>query len=413
MKQTDLSIRKTDEDDSDKAKRNSSENWLVRRREKNGTLKHIVTLTSKPTEKDLMMFGVGSYSIQKIVGRKFSKAEKITITSVPEDTNIIPQIAPTQVLQHRSQLAKPEPPKSIAATEELPPPLVRKRKVRKKKVRRNGDLIKQYASQIAPEKTLLIHSDTPTKINNTSKLERITNIKQKGLQTSSITSIAPKKTDMKTTCSDRSEVVGAGGKLQTTLDSQKEYHLDDFRRGTEEKAVFCDLCGKRICDVNDLWLSRDEMTKCSSCGKYFCRDCYQAHNCPLSIVCSWCKERVASSSAITADYCRRIFCSPRCRDLCRRENRDNLDCQGCMDEEVGEGMEETDESEERIEKFYCPICDTLILDEDGVMSNGAVYCEDDECDRFFCSRRCYRRYHKREGLNHECSMWKEIANSED
>ncbi|MEE9115816.1 MAG: hypothetical protein V3U09_02850, partial [Thermoplasmata archaeon] len=55
------------------------EKWIIRKRQADGTLKHLKTLTFRPTKNDLEDFGPGAYSIQKSAGGRFSKSEKITI----------------------------------------------------------------------------------------------------------------------------------------------------------------------------------------------------------------------------------------------------------------------------------------------------------------------------------------------
>lgn len=55
--------------------------WIIRKRQTDGTIKHLVTLSQQPDYNSLANYGSGEYLIQECQGKKFSKAQKVTIQS--------------------------------------------------------------------------------------------------------------------------------------------------------------------------------------------------------------------------------------------------------------------------------------------------------------------------------------------
>jgi len=455
MRQINSFKRKIDKGVVKKTENIASEKWLLRVRQADGKIRPISTFEFKPTVQTLGRYGPGTYYIQK-VGRRFSKAEKITIHSSEEEKEIakidslkkVSKAMPRQVLQYHKRAPKFEPTKPRVTTKKLPPHLVRKRKVRKKKVRRNRDLIKSYTSQIAPEEPSPIPNDAPAKTNNTIKLEKTAKMEQKGFQTSRMTSIVPKKTDMIPAGSERNTkgAYNTGGtsrleplKLQSsngikvtptrTVSESKEIArlAAEPSYGSEvpqKKYIRCTQCMEKLCEEDDIALYRDEIIRCEFCGSYFCKECYKPHRCSESEVCFYCKTRFAKEQVYRAKYCMKAFCSQRCKDSCYDKNRDNPECRGCDREEAlasekeEEGNKDNDEEKPHCFGDYerrhkeCRGCDWA---EECAMESNDISCPDcgvsiDVDDprtiicytgALFCSWKCFRRHHRSRDLEHK------------
>ncbi len=83
-------------------------------------------------------------------------------------------------------------------------------------------------------------------------------------------------------------------------------------------------------------------------------------------------------------------------NLCFAKNKDRPECWGCGKRE--EEAEESDQDEDSEEVYDCPACETP-FEEDLNRSHICMDCDDELS--FFCSRRCFGRYHRRIGLDHE------------
>lgn len=397
--------------------------WIVRKRQTDGTIKHVATLEFKPTAQTLKKYGCGSYLVQRAGGR-FSRAEKFKISNPQKEKEgakveslaQMPQTMPKQITREQKPASKFESKKLTVTTEELPLPLVRKRKVRKR-IRYNRDMIKSYESQIAPEKPSPIHSDTPTKINNTSKLGKITKMEQKGFQISSMTSIVPKKTDMITAGSERNtkgaynidstsrleplKLQSSNGikvpPTQTVSESKEIARLaaepSERREAPQKKYIRCTRCMEKLCEEDDLSLWRDEIIRCEFCNSFFCRECFTHHICHVSEICYSCKTRFPKEQVHRAEYCMKAFCSQRCKDSCYAKNRDKHECRGCgAKNSKGKEPKGNEQDENSEEDIYCTNCSNLI-DEDDYPT---YFCKN--CEELFCSKRCFNRYHRRRSL---------------
>ena len=176
--------------------------------------------------------------------------------------------------------------------------------------------------------------------------------------------------------------------------------------------IICAKCKRTICSQRELEYYEDEIVVCEFCDQYYHPDCHPKHVCRESETCYHCDERVPKTHVFREDYCMRSFCSARCRDKCYEEMNDDPGCQGCgartdveEEEDVEENVEEEEEEEEEESDqdendeggLHCRECGISIENDDRT-NIICMYCEVEDS---FCSRRCFNRYHRRKGWDHE------------
>lgn len=395
------------------AGRIASEKWVVRQRKEDGTLRHVITLTFKPSERDLLGYGPGSYMVQK-AGPKFSKAEKITVSRSKERKGSMPQAMSPET-------PKPSPP--LSDRELLPPQIAG---------RESGDMEKHSkgptgpsSSHIRPRISSSVKSLLATWVDGLTKAEKdskpdskivtsprradvVNDVKgmrgfeplSKGKEERRLKYV-PRARPVKTPLATGNKVVskpaihdsgGSANAPSTPPTDRDEGYSSPLEDVSQEKTITCRRCGTTLCKREYLGLYRDEVRKCDYCICYFCTDCYPMHRCPESKVCFYCKTRFSTKDDIyKAEYCRKIFCSPKCVYVCRAHNKDKEDCQRCGKGAISEESEENDEQENSEEGDFCAYCGAP-LDED------TVDCS--ECESVFCTTGCFRRYHRKRGVRH-------------
>jgi hypothetical protein len=164
----------------------------------------------------------------------------------------------------------------------------------------------------------------------------------------------------------------------------------------EKKHVSCVKCGDTICGEDELWRFKYNGKTCDYCTRDYCDECFPQHICSSSELCTHCDRRFSNEFVAVAQYCRKKYCSVQCVNLCLEKNKDRPECWGCGKRE--EEAYESDQDEDSEEVYDCPACETS-FEEDVNMSYICMDCEDEYS--FFCSRRCFGRYHRRKGLDHE------------
>ncbi len=170
-------------------------------------------------------------------------------------------------------------------------------------------------------------------------------------------------------------------------------------------SIICAKCKRTICSQRELEYYEDEIVVCEFCDQYYHPDCHPKHVCRESETCYHCDERVPKTHVFREDYCMRTFCSARCRDKCYEEMNDDPGCQGCgartdvEEEDVEENVEEEESDQDETDELdlRCRECGISIENDDRTN----IICMDCEVEDAFCSRRCFNRYHRRKGWDHE------------
>lgn len=416
------------------------ERWIIRKRQADGTLKHLKTLTFKPTKNDLEDFGPGAYSLQKSAGGRFSKSEKITIEGALSE----PPSRGLPALDQGSE--RPDGPpitdyrRPPQAPKELPSPSTTP-SIDRRRGKSVSDAIKRPKPQVK--------SDRPSSTDDRSRLstddgrkqdiESIVSETSESLKqfTKEASARAPKREIEKpeSAISSKERLQLESQLRGKTVDSSPARPSEDARlrvepkppssaptaniisvpKPKEKKYISCTKCGDSICEEDELWSFKYSGKRCEYCHQAYCNECFEEHVCPSSVVCSHCGKRFSTAlDVFQAEYCQRIFCSRRCAHLCFGKNKDTPECQGCgnredeseeemeedTDEEVEEGPEDAEEGDqdEGEEWWYLPCsnCDILIRNDDPTN----IECMDCE-EEFFCSWLCFKRYHRRKRLDHE------------
>ena len=409
-----------------------SEKWIIRKRQANGTLKHLQTLTFRPTKNDLVAFGPGEYSLQKTAGGRFSKSEKITIDGTPnrphpqglpalDQGSGRPDRFPTTNYRRPSQAAEELSPSSIS------PPSVAKRE-------------KTVSDSTKPPRRQM-KSNRPISVNDRSLPSTHDGMKQaakpilrtrrtsldrevksaSGVGTESKSAIASERG-----AQEPESRGSSSGRLQS--DSQPERRTVDahsvnlseavrLKDGSkvpsqaptanrasvpepteEKKYISCAKCGDTICEEDELWLFKYNGKRCEYCAKEYCDECFPQHRCSSSKLCAYCGNRFSNDFVVVAEYCRKTYCSQQCVDLCSEKNKDSPECRSCGGrEEDTEDTEESGQDENDEGGLHCKYCGVSIEYDDRTN----YVCPDCKDEHSFCSRRCFNRYHKGKGLDHE------------
>jgi len=202
------------------------------------------------------------------------------------------------------------------------------------------------------------------------------------------------------------------GARQTSRTPSESQGQDEYRSrqrwaATQEgMSIICAKCKRTICSQRELEYYEDEIVVCEFCDQYYHPDCHPTHVCRESEMCFHCGERVPKTHVFREDYCMRSFCSARCRDMCYEEMNDEPGCQGCgartdVEEEgdVEENVEEEEGDQDETDELdlRCRECGISIENDDRTN----IICVDCEGEDDFCSRRCFNRYHRRKGWDHE------------
>ena len=425
------------------------ERWIIRKRQANGTLKHLKTLTFKPTKNDLEDFGPGAYSVQKSTGGKFSKSERITIDETPHEprsrglpaldrSSGRPDGPPTTEYRR-----PPQAPKKLPSPSTTPPSDHRREKTVSDAIKRPSLKVKSDRPSSTDDRSRL-STDDGRKQDIESIVKRISELLDPEVKSASAVGAKGKSAiASKRETQDHGSAGSSTRRLQLdsqpergTVDAHSVRPLEDVRLKDgskpppqapttnsksvpelkeEKKYISCTKCGDSICEENELWSFKYSGRRCEYCHLAYCRECFGEHVCPSSVVCSHCGKRFSTAlDVFQAEYCQKPFCSRRCANLCFRKNKDTPECQGCgnredeseekteedADEEVEEGPEDAEEGDqdEGEEWWYLPCsnCDILIRNDDPTN----IECMDCE-EEFFCSWSCFKRYHQRKRLDHE------------
>lgn len=185
-------------------------------------------------------------------------------------------------------------------------------------------------------------------------------------------------------------------------ENRSRQHWAATQEGT---SIICAKCKRTICSQRELEYYEDEIVVCEFCDQYYHPDCHPKHVCRESEMCFHCDERVPKTHVFREDYCMRSFCSARCRDMCYEEMNDDPGCQGCgartdvEEEDVEENVEEEESGQDDNDEpdLVCRECGISIEEDDRTN----YMCMDCEVGNAFCSRRCFNRYHRRKGWDHE------------
>jgi len=353
---------KTRDSGSEKSREKADkvEKWIIRVRGSDGKLRHVDTWKFRPTAQDLVIFGPGEYAIQK-VGRKFSKAEKITIEGTPEERDTSNEVTSTPVSQQLNRALASGPQRPPSVSRKLGHSRMTREEVVKEKVNEKARLRTSIGGK-APTQGSSRNGDSPEQVSEISGLEKMAHAKELashvGSTVNDFAASTEKTGTMRSERKWRAEDVlsditrhldvepPSNGKTKIASDitvsgnveiaegpatpprSLREEPPIESKVSNEKKVIVCARCGKHLCDEDDLWLWSDEIAKCDFCERYFCEGCHQKHRCSGSEVCTFCKSRFSNEHVYKAEYCRKIYCSVRCVNLCLRENIDNPDCEG-------------------------------------------------------------------------------------
>ena len=411
-------------------KTNRVEKWIIRSRGSDGKLRHLDTVRIKPTPKVLSTYGPGEYSIQKSTGGRFSKGIRITIEETTHDLSSqgLPALNPRSGRLDGLPTAKyPRPPRAQKdrLSPSIAPPSDRKR------VKGVPDAIKRPEPQVRIDRPCSTEDESSMSTDDgiifdvesiVKKVKKLLDREVKGELTGEA-GVKP-TADPKRETKKHETARNSSGRLQLrsqsekeTMDTRSNNLLENMkekdgsnysspaptaksesapRPAQEKKDISCAKCGKIICGEDELWWFQFSGKTCEYCTKNYCSACFPQHNCPSSELCTHCERRFSNDFVLVAQYCRKEFCSQQCANLCFEKNRDREECWGCGSRE--EKAEESNQDENSEEVYECMTCGTS-FEEDADRNYVCMDCEDN--DSFFCSRRCFNRYHRKKGLDHE------------
>ncbi|MEE9341423.1 MAG: hypothetical protein V3V21_07180 [Thermoplasmata archaeon] len=263
---------------SERPKLSNLENqkWLIRQRDVSGRLKFIETLDHPPTRRELARHGHGSFSI---------------LTTKP-------------ALKHWETVVIPEK-EDETPQSRTPSAFSSKALITPRRGLRDGTKKKEVHRQEAPK----VHAKRPAEEDKTGHVGETSSLKAH----SSLRSKSIRFHDEETSPQE-------AGVRSTVQDESESGRLCERCREPSKSLARCDFCGKTLCDD-------------------YGRSCYRDHICPESKVCCNCDRRVENSLVELGSYCNKTFCSPRCRDVCRRENKRTDECRTCVTNALIENAE--------------------------------------------------------------------------
>jgi hypothetical protein len=409
-----------------------SEKWIIRKRQANGTLKHLQTLTFRPTKNDLVAFGPGEYSLQKSAGGRFSKSEKITVDGTPHRPHSrgLPALDqgsgrtdrfPTTNYRRPSQAAEELSPSSTTRTG-----VARREKTVSDRTKPPGRQMESNRPTSADDRSLLSTHDGMKQAAKTIPKTRRTLLDREVKSVPAVGAKSKSATASKRETQEHESVGSNGGRLQSK--SQPERRPEDAHSVNlpedvrvkdgysvpsqapttnwasvpeptkEKKYISCAKCGDTICEEDELWRFNHNGKRCEYCATEYCDECFPQHICSSSELCTYCDRRFSNEFVAVAQYCRKKYCSPQCVNLCFAKNKDRPECWGCGDrEEDTEDTEESDQDENVEEDTQCIDC-AISIEYDERSNYVCMDCENEDS---FCSRLCFNLYHKRKGWDHE------------